>query len=67
MGRQGATLAPAPGPARPLQDAERLSQERQQRDDFDAELMDDAELDDVLDEVDPQQSAEAAYRRAAGM
>ncbi|KAL4432868.1 hypothetical protein ABPG77_008194 [Micractinium sp. CCAP 211/92] len=50
-----------------LQDAERLSQERQQRDDFDAELMDDAELDDVLDEVDPQQSAEAAYRRAAGM
>lgn len=48
-----------------LQDADRLSQQRQQRDDFDSELMDDAELDDVLDEVDPQQAAEAAYRRAA--
>lgn len=56
---------PPPPPPRTPQDADRLSQQRQQRDDFDSELMDDAELDDVLDEVDPQQAAEAAYRRAA--
>lgn len=46
-----------------LADADRLSQQREALgDDFDSELMDDAELDDVLDEVDPQQ-AEQAYRR----